>query len=707
MEQKYPKTRSEDIVEIIHGVEVKDPYRWLEDTSDPEVQEWIAKQMEFSRKVVESYGDQEPIKERLRELSLFDAMSTKPVVIRKTESGYRFFYLFRYKDDPQMRLCYQDGFDGERVELVNPIDISSESSAKIDCYFPSWDGRKVIYGYSLEGREKTTLRVFDIKYNRLLDDEIANLVFASVVWSGDSSGFYYAVNAFRPDEDDTRVGSVLYHKIGTSNNCDITVYSKDDSRFSYIHLLGFESSNWIVLVNDRGKDKDLLVVHTNFISSETISYNLINNASFLRPRVKEKFLFVLYESPSSSRRVARYQIDSSAFDSIPEQCIILEQSESVFDDIAPLDESLLVVELRNAKSVLVRYILDSDKSEVLYGSDTTVHIKSLSTNDDAKFILFSANSYHRPVSQYVCFQTGKIVPFFEPELNLSPHKYTTEQIWFPSFDGKKIPMFILTKRNIDLEKPHPALLTVYGGFGISQYPAYSPLHVVWNELGGIFIYVNTRGGGEFGRKWHEAGMFEKKIDVIHDLISSADWLYENGFSSPEITGIRGSSNGGLIVTAAMGVFPQKFKSVFAINPLTDMIRYIEDSIATYWISEYGTPKQKEAFKWLYSYSPYHNVNLQEEVPHVMFYVAANDARVSPMHSLKQVANLQSNIGVQSNKSKALLWWKDTAGHTGESSMDNWIDFWALELMFHISSIGIELDDSKSIHNGLTREQNKG
>ncbi|MBD3405758.1 MAG: prolyl oligopeptidase family serine peptidase [Candidatus Lokiarchaeota archaeon] len=691
----YPETRKEDIVETIHGVEVSDPYRWLENTDDPEVQDWIKKQMEFSKKVIESYGDQEPIKERLRELSLFDAMSTKPVVIRKTDSGFRFFYLFRYKDDHQMRLCYQDGFDGERITLVNPIDIDPDGTVQIDWFSPSWDGKLVAYGYSEGGNELSNLRIMHVGDMIHLSDTIEGLRLASAVWLHDSSGLYYVYNSFQPECAGRFAGSVFYHQIGTSSDVDICVLSGKGRPLEMVSISGSPSSNLICIKRQRAKGSDLLVSKYKLLESPKLNPILFQEESpSLVVHLHNGILYVLNHIRASLGEIITYDLTNWDGMNPPDSKILLEEREYLIHDMIPFGSSVIFVELHDASSLLCKMDIETKKIDTLLGQNQFIRILSLSSIEQTNVFLCCMNTFHSPHEQLLFHKDTGFSSFFRPNVHIDSDDFVTKQIWFSSKDGTNIPMFLMHHKNLDLTNSHPTVISGYGGFGESQMPVYSPLHIVWNIFGGIFIVVNLRGGGEYGERWHSQGIRERKQNVIDDLVSSAEWISEHSLSNRNMIGIRGGSNGGLIVAAAVIQRPDLFSSVFSMYPLTDMIRFTIDEISQYWIPEYGNPANSEDFKVLISYSPYHNVSNSSHYPSALFFVAANDARVNPMHSLKMIAKLQNTCQGGLDDNQIILWWDEESGHLGGKTMEDWINLWSLEIVFHASQLGLTIEIKK-------------
>ncbi|MBD3405869.1 MAG: prolyl oligopeptidase family serine peptidase [Candidatus Lokiarchaeota archaeon] len=681
---EYPETRTEDIVETIHGVEVRDPYRWLEDKDNPEVKSWIEQQMKLSKKIFESFGNQEPIRERLKEISLFDSMSSKSAIVRELADGFRFFYLYREQHDPQMRLYYQDNVDGCRIELVNPIDIDSSGTTKINCYFPSPDGCFVVCGFSKGGTDKIELRIIDVSTKKFLSDEFIRHVMPSIIWLDNSRGFYYTFNAFQKVDDDIQSGSIFYHELYSSAE-DSCIFSPNKRPLEMITLIGIFNSQYLIFTRTRATSSDCMLLSLSHRdSAQPLLVSLLEESPKIIACYRNNLLYILSQKKAPKGEVLLFDLSSCKDIQFIKHKIIISERNNTIEDIAPLDNHLLFIESVDAKSVLYNFDLESEIVSSILGTDEILKISSLSSYNGIDFATFVKNSFHYPMEHYFYHPCSGVSLFWSPTLSLQSKKFQVRQIWIDSHDGTKIPMFVLHRRNLDLEKAHPVLLYCYGGFGESLTPTYSPLHVVWNELDGIYVVVNVRGGGEFGHDWHFNGIKEKKLNTISDLISASSWFIKERIAFSNKVGIRGSSNGGLIVLSAMTQKPNLFSSVFAGSPLTDMVRFVIQPLSEYWYPEYGNPKNGDDFKWLIEYSPYHNLH-KRNYPSTLLYLAENDTRVDHMHAMKMTAKLQ-NLSPDLHNPH-LLWIQKESGHEGGMPILGWIDYWSLELKFHLANSG--------------------
>ncbi|TXT56657.1 MAG: putative Prolyl oligopeptidase MEROPS family S09A [Candidatus Thorarchaeota archaeon] len=692
---EYPKTRVDEVVETIHGVEVRDPYRWLENKDDPEVQDWIKRQMEFSKSIFESFGDQEPIKERLRELSLFDSISSKPAVIRITNQDMRLFYLFRYKDDSQMRLCYQDGIEGKRVTLIDPNSLDSEGLTRLSCFFPSPDGKFVVCGFSVGGSDKNRIQIISVDTKKFLNDEFIEHVSPSIVWLSDSKGFYYVYNSFQSEENGISRGSIFYHELNSSIS-DPCIHSPKNRPFEITTLIGCFNQDRLIFTRTRATASDCLILSLRVHEkSDNYLLSIIENSPKLKARLRNNLLYILTQKSASKGKILSFDLKTIDEIDTSRPNIVLEEREHSIEDFIPLDDFLIFIESQNAKSIMFRLKFSSNQIIPIFGKKEIVRVSSLSSCENNNYLFFVTSSFHHPFEQWVYNPARGLSKIFSPNVALEPRKFISKQVWFQSHDGTKVPMFLLHKRNLDLSKSCPVLLFGYGGFGESHNPGYSPLHVVWNEIDGIYAVVGLRGGGEFGKEWHFDGIREKKQNTIEDLIHAASWFIENKIALNEQVGIRGSSNGGLVVLSAMVQKPYLFCSVFAGSPLADMIRFIIQPLSKYWIPEYGNPQEPDDFEFLISYSPYHNVR-DRMYPSTLVHLAENDTRVDHMHAMKMLAKLQSFNYSVSNP--FLLWFQKSAGHEGGMPMEQWIDFWSLELIFHLSNYKINISKRLTLLN---------
>ncbi|MHA1881457.1 MAG: prolyl oligopeptidase family serine peptidase [Candidatus Thorarchaeota archaeon] len=700
MDSEYPPTRIESVVEELHGVTIEDPYRWLEDTSDQEVQDWIKKQNAFTSTKLGTYAGMDKIRNRLLSLFNHDVILQNSFKVRKSSKGTRFFYLYRKAGSAQPVLYYQDGEDAERIELIDPMKLSSEGLVAIDWYTPSPDGSLIAYGISRDGTEKSVLHIIRVETAETLTEQIPGTRYSSIAWLHDCSGFYYTrypIPGTVPPEEEGYNRHVFFHKIGQDYNDDVKVFGEGRAPNELALLDINRDSSILSIMCHRFIESDVFVAQINPSDYTDLSFSLVieGNHTLSLPQLTEDTLYVLTQEDAPNGQIISYDMRNFFDDkSTRQRTVIVKEGTGVisFDNVFSLfHDKIVVVEDENASSKLKLY---DCKTGVLLDTitfDTLVTVQSLTSAHDIERFYFSIESYFLPPS-ISYYETSEIRgTFFKPTLDLDETQFKTEQVWYTSKDGTKISMFLLSKTDFTPTERTPVNLTGYGGFGISKTPQFSPNYVAWVENNGVVAIPNLRGGGEYGQKWHRAGNRENKQNVYDDFISAGEWLIEHRIGSKDTLGIHGRSNGGLLVGAALTQRPDLFKVVICGVPLLDMVRYTNFLIAKYWIPEYGDPTKEEEFKWLYSYSPYHNIVDGTSYPATYFYTAEGDSRVDLMHALKMAARVQAVTTGSADTQPILLWIETKAGHGVGMPVEKQVESITKFMTFHAYHTGMKID----------------
>ncbi|MFX0116676.1 MAG: prolyl oligopeptidase family protein [Candidatus Hodarchaeota archaeon] len=698
---QYPATKEIPVRETIHSTVIEDNFRWLENTADAEVQEWISKQNSFTESFLKNYPGRERVEERLRELAAFDDITGEQgLQLAKTNEGtVRFFYILRKANETQAILCYQDGEDGERIELINPIDISAKGLVTIDWFYPSPNGKLVAYGLSKEGDEISTLYIIDVETKVRLSEEIPQTRGCSVAWFPDNSGFYYTRNPLPgtvPPGDEHYYKHVFYHKLGAHFQEDTKVFGegrnpseipiiKMSRDGQYLAVIGFRFTyNDVYLARIRNQNPTNLEFHPVIEENKGIPFSQFYENHF--------FLLSSFTAPNG----AIYRFDLDKFFAEGEARnghAIIKESEEVIIRFAVTDEFIAVIKDKDASSRLFIHDRDSGKVKREVEFETLVTLRYIVSAPEISQVYFMKSSFFSPS----CFSSYKLNEkpknLFKPAVKIDESKFAVKQVWYSSKDGTKVSMFILSKNDWNATPNTPILLTGYGGFNYPLTPLYSLrsiYHLAWIENGGIVAIPNLRGGNEYGEAWHQAGMRENKQNVFDDFIAAAEWLIANNYGSKETLAISGRSNGGLLVGAALTQRPDLFSAVYCGVPLLDMLRYTRFLIAKFWIPEYGDPDKPDEFQWLYAYSPYHNVEEGINYPPVLFYTAEGDSRVDPMHALKMAARLQAMTRSKIQNNPILLWVETQAGHGVGMPVDKVVTVRADELLFLADKTGLSL-----------------
>jgi prolyl oligopeptidase len=696
--EQYPETRTETVVDEIHGVKIEDPYRWLEDASSEEVKNWVESQNRFTKSVMDSYPGFEGISKRLHELYRYDYIMVNFFQVTKSKGRPRFFYLFRKAGENQPSLCYQDGEDGERVVLFDPMEVSEAGLASVDWAVPSKDGSMIAFGVSEGGTEKSVLHVMQVETGELLEERIPQTKWCSLDWLN-NDGFYYSrypLPGTVSDDDLNYYHHVYYHKLGSDYREDVKVFGEGRVKTEHPSVILNDDCTLLVIGSYRFTSSDVHLAAVDSTSPTNLDFvPLIETESYDNvPLFRADQLYVMTQRDAPNGQIQRY--DLSQFKTtlkIPEPVTVVKESKGVmfgaqYIRFEVFDGKVAVIEDRNASSSLKIYDTQSGEliEDVDFGTHVTVYQVVGAPGLDAFY--YALGSYFSPASHYKYDPKGPVT-LFRPKLDLDSDQFKSEQVWYPSKDGTKVSMFVLSKRSLKPNKKTPVTLTGYGGFGITMTPDYHPAYVAWVESGGVVAIPNLRGGGEYGQAWHRAGNRENKQNVFDDFASAAEWLARNNIGSADTISISGGSNGGLLVGAALVQHPELFGAVTCHVPLLDMIRYTNFQVAKTWATEYGDPSVKEEFEWIYRYSPYHHVR-QAKYPATFLQTALGDSRVDSMHAFKMAAKLQATVNTFDEKRPILLYTVSDAGHGAGSSTEQALDLWAKSLVFRAHHTGLQI-----------------
>jgi prolyl oligopeptidase len=619
---------------VIHGIAVDDPYRWLEDGTSSETRDWADAQNARTRAVLDALPQRADAHRRLSEL-LRAGSSGGPII-----EGGLVFSLDRWGDLDQAVLCTRPlAGDGaaEPTVVLNLLADGTDDTAAIDWYRPSRDGRLVAYGTSLGGSERSTLRIVDVTTGEHLADEIPHTRAASVGWFPDGSGFAYTRYSSGGDYD----RHVFVHRLGAEWADDAVLFAdlpdptawpdvavSRDGRLALVHVeLGWSRTD--VHLVDLATNERRVVIEgveaTTWLAFDVGRSRLVGHTTHAADR----------------GRVVSVPIgDGDALG--PEHwTTLVAESESVIEAVAIADSGLLVATGRRAVASLHRHDHDGAPiSEVALPELGS--ITGLASVPGESTAVVGFTSFTRPSALWrLEAATSALTPLTALPGGPDPAAFALEQVTYKSLDGTPVAMFLLGPSAADSNADLPTLLNGYGGFAISESPAYSPLAAAWVEAGGRFAVACLRGGSEEGEAWHRAGMRENKQNVFDDFHAAADWLVSTGRTTRAHLAIRGGSNGGLLVAAATTQRPDLCQAVVCAVPLTDMVRFPRFLIARLWIPEYGDPDVAEELAWLHAYSPYHRVVDGTCYPAVLIETGEEDSRVDPAHARKLAARLQA------------------------------------------------------------------
>lgn len=637
---KYPSFARVDTVDTYGDVKVSDPYRGLEEIDSAATKAWIAAQNEMTQSVLATLPARDALKARMTELWNFERFGVP------FSEGGRWFMTRNDGLQNQAVLYTMANPKAEPRVLLDPNTLSADGTMALNSLSISPDGKYLAYSVSEGGSDWQTWKVRDIASGADLSDVIAWSKFSGATWTPDSKGFYYG--AFDKPEGENALKAankfqkIYFHKLGADTNPLVFEQPTKPDRSAGFYVT--DDGKYLVNSISEGTD-DRNIVHIKTIATDgsskgdwlklvdqiDASYNLVGN-------VGSTFYFLTTKDAPKYRLIA---VDLNK----PEPAnwrTIIKESDATLQSVSLVGNSFIANYLRDAKSEVVRVSLDGSKATAikLPGVGT---VKGFGGKQKDQETYFSYASYTNPDELFkLDLKTNTVSSFKKPNLKFNPAEYQTEQVFYPSKDGTKIPMFIT--RRVDL-KPNgqtPTLLYGYGGFNISMLPGFSPATLAWVEKGGIYAVANLRGGGEYGETWHQAGMKTHKQNVFDDFAAAADYLIAEGYTAPKKIAINGRSNGGLLVAATMLQRPELFGAAIPAVGVLDMLRFNQFTIGKAWESDYGSPQNPAEFAAIYKYSPLQNIKTGVDYPPTMVLTGDHDDRVYPAHSFKFAAQLQES-----------------------------------------------------------------
>ena len=651
---QYPTAPKIDVVDNYHGTAVPDPYRWLEDPQNPDTIAWVAAQNELTQSVMAKLPVRQSFQERLTALWNFPKSS---VPYRKGD------HYFVQKNDGlqnQSVLYRQASLAAPLEELIDPNTLSEDGTIALINQSYSKDGRFLAYSLSQSGSDWQTIHIRDLASGQDSPEVLHWAKFTNAAWLPDGSGFFYARYPSpdeMPDAPPSTHHQVYLHKVGTLQGADQIIYARPDAPDLGFHPDVTEDGRYLTLHVWQGTDR--------------------RNRFYYRPLAGDEFIYLLdqldagYHFLGNDGPLFYFQTDFEADNgriiainlNSPNpanwQTIIPEQEDAIAFSLM-VNHQFILGTLHHGQHKLHRYAVDGRLlGEIALPVPGTIVDISGERDHTELFIQFQSFTYPPTILRYD-FTTEELTILDQPQLDFQPDAYETSQIFYPSKDGTKVPLFITHKKGLALDGQNPTLLYGYGGFNVSMTPIFSPTRLAWLERGGVYAQACLRGGMEYGEAWHQAGMLENKQNVFDDFIAAGEWLLFNGYTSRKQLAIEGRSNGGLLVAACLVQRPDLFGAVHCAVPVIDMLRYHKFSAGRYWTPEYGNAEENaDHFRFLLAYSPLHNIQPDHTYPPLIITTADTDDRVVPMHAKKFAAALQA---VDNGRNPLLIRLEMRAGH---------------------------------------------
>jgi len=675
----YPVTKKDNTVDTYFGVKVTDPYRWLENDTTKETAAWVKAQ----NKVTSSYLEKIPFKNKLKE-RLTNLTNYEKIGAPFKKNGKYYFY----KNDGlqnQSVLYVQNTLDSEPEVFLDPNKLSEDGTVALTGISFSKDGKYFAYTISRSGSDWREVYVMDIATRKLLDDHIQWAKFSGAAWQGD--GFYYsAYDAPVAGKEFSNVNEnhkIYYHKIGEPQSKDVLVYQnpKYPKRF---YTASVSEDQQALFIFESGEGRGNALYMKNLTKADAPIEQLASDFNYEYSPIEvigDKIFFTTnFGSPKSRVMVA--DINSPKLENWK---VLVPESTSVLSGAEVIGGKLMLTYDKDASNHAFVYNTDGKLlHEVKLPSLGSVGFSGDKDEKDA-FYIFTSFTFPGAVYKYNV-DTNESSLYRAPKVNFNPEDFVTEQVFYPSKDGTKIPMFLTYKKGLKKDGSNPVFLYAYGGFNISLNPSFSTFRIPFLENGGIYAQANLRGGGEYGEEWHVAGTKMHKQNVFDDFISAAEYLIANKYTSKSKVAIVGGSNGGLLIGACVNQRPDLFKVAIPEVGVMDMLRYHKFTIGWNWASDYGTSEDsKEMFEYLRAYSPLHTFKKGITYPAIMVTTADHDDRVVPAHSFKYAAALQE---ASNKKNPALIRIDSKAGHGSGKPISKVIDEQADIYSFIMYNIGI-------------------
>ncbi len=633
----YPVTLRDMTSDDYHGTTIEDPYRWLEDTYSDATAEWVKSQNDVTYDFLEDIPTRGPIVDRLTTLWNYERFG------RPFQRGDYYFYSHNNGLQNQSVLYVTKSLEQEARVLLNPNEWSDEGTEALSSYSPSPNGKLMAYSVSSAGSDWREWHVLNVDTGEKLEDHLQWSKFSSASWAHDNSGFYYS-RYDAPEEGEEFSGTnyfqkLYFHKIGTAQSEDRLIYQREDEKEWGFGGYVTEDGQYLIISVWKGSDRKNQLFYKDLHDPQAEVVELITgfdaDYDFIGNDGNQFWLLTDLDAPQ--KRVIQINLEE------PQRAhwqTLIAESEHRIEGISNTGGHFIIQYLQDAQNRV--YVFSEEGQQVreveLPGVGST---GGFGGRRDASETFFSFTNYVTPSRIYrYNIQTGEATLYKQPDVQFDPEQYETKQVFVSSKDGTAVPMFVTCKKGLKLNGKNPTILYGYGGFDISLTPGFSVSNLVWLEMGGVYAVANLRGGGEYGLRWHEAGMRDNKQNVFDDFISCAEWLIDEDYTNTPNLAIRGGSNGGLLVGACMTQRPELFGAAIPAVGVMDMLRYHKFTIGWAWVGEYGSSDDEHQFQTLLKYSPLHNLTPGTQYPATMVTTADHDDRVVPGHSFKFAAQLQ-------------------------------------------------------------------
>lgn len=663
----YPQTARGDVVEEQFGVRVADPYRWLEDDvrNNPAVRDWVTAQNRVSSAFLERLPHRTAFRARMSQLYDYERFSVPQ------KAGTHYFYTRNDGLQNQSVLYVRDGLSGAARTLIDPNSWSQDGATALGDWEPSKDGRYVAYGIQEGGTDWRVLKVIETATGRVLDDEVRWAKFTGIQWAKDGSGFYYS--RFPEPAGGQQFQSlnenhaIYFHRIGTPQSEDRLIFAQPERPRMSNNGEVTDDGNWLIVYSNEGTDDSVEVTLIDLTNPQAAPRRIMPRAEASWSYLGNRGSTFYWQTNKGAPRDRIVAMDIAQPEALTQ---IVGEDAATLQGASIVGERLILRYLADAKSEVRTFDLNGRRTGTIalpgIGS-----VNGFSGDMDSSETFYSFASFNSPGAIYrYDSATGASSVFAEPELAFDPAQYEVRQVFYTSKDGTRVPMFLVHRRDIDRTRPQPTLLYGYGGFNANELPRYQPKWMTWVDSGGVLAVANLRGGGEYGKAWHDAGRLANKQNTFDDFIAAGEYLIAQGITTNRNLAIEGRSNGGLLIGAVVNQRPDLFAAALPTVGVMDMLRFNRFTAGRYWVDDYGHPDREPDFRTLWTYSPYHNIRTGVHYPPVLVTTADTDDRVVPGHSFKYIAALQH---ADPNGQPHLIRIETRAGHGSGKPTDKQIE----------------------------------
>ncbi len=646
----YPETERGNVTDNYFGTEVADPYRWLEDDNSEATAAWVKAENEVTFDYLSKIPFREAIKERLTELWDYPKESAP------SKKG-DWLYFSRNDGLQNQAVIYRRATpDAEAEVFLDPNQLSDDGTVALAATSFSKDGKYFAFATAASGSDWVEIHVMDTESKRQLDDCIKWVKISGATWAPDGKGFYYS-GYDAPEKgvysSKNEFQKVYYHKIGTPQSADRLIYSDPKHPLRYFYAWQSDDSRWIFVSSSEGTSgSEILYKRSNAAKFDVLLKGFDYDYSIVEC-VNDQ-LYVMSNEGAENYNLIKIDLNNPS-----KREVVIAEKENLLENVNSAGGCLTAIYLEDAQNKVYQYEMDGTpiREVTLPGIGT---VSGFNGEKEDTELYYSITTFTAPTTVYSFdIKSGESKLYLRPEVAFNPDDFTTEQIFFTSKDGTRVPMFVSYKKGLKRNGKNPCYLYGYGGFQINLTPSFSPSSIMFMEQGGVYVFVTLRGGLEYGEKWHKAGMLENKQNVFDDFIAAAEYLIENKYTSSKKLAIAGGSNGGLLVGACEVQRPDLYAVCLPSVGVMDMLRYHKFTIGWGWVVEYGSSDNQEQFEYIYKYSPLHNIKKGEKYPATLITTADHDDRVVPAHSFKFAAQMQY---AQAGDAPILIRIETKAGH---------------------------------------------